>query len=782
MLERGIDVKVSRKEKFTLRHLALFAALFLVSRVVLLNEIMPFGISLLIAAALLLEREYTLLAGIFVILGYLTQVDLLIAREHILLSAIVILYSLIKRGKSKFINLAVIASILNIALSVYTHKFILKNLALYDFVIVLFETFILVSSAYIFNHGISAFLSNKKIDLIREEIVSIILIFAISFAGIWDIGYKYFSLKSSLAFLIVIAIAYLRGSQSAAAAGILFGFVSNFTDNFTPYILGIYGFSGLIAGAFRDMGRILTASSMFISAGILILYSNKLDVLSSMMINMFIPSLVFVVIPSSIYEKINLYFDVDKKKDAQQNLYMERIKDYINIKLDAISKSLNSLSGMLNEKYEHGLSKNNEIKGVIEKVANRVCANCGSRAFCWSRETYITYETFFDLLRTSEKNGRLEFKNVPDNFKLKCSKLHELIKQINFEMEIMRINSRWSKKLVNSKKILAEQIRGISVVVSDLIKDVTKSVEFKSEIEAEIAVELESRGIKFNDVLVTKNSANKYEVTIYGTPCTGRVSCNSEVSRIVSDVLNRRMIRENSMCRIDEGNKICQYKLIEAENYGVAAAVARASKEDLSGDSYYFGNVAPGRYILSISDGMGSGFEAAMESNTTITLLEKFMEAGFDRNTTMKAINSILLLKNDSESFATVDLGIIDLYEGVGEFIKIGAASTFIKSGRDVSIINNKSLPIGVMDEIEVESEIVEFKNGDIIVMVSDGVTDADSELKDKWVSKLLREYSSGNPKDIADYILEKTKEKYGDELKDDITVIAAKIWMVTFT
>lgn len=197
-------------------------------------------------------------------------------------------------------------------------------------------------------------------------------------------------------------------------------------------------------------------------------------------------------------------------------------------------------------------------------------------------------------------------------------------------------------------------------------------------------------GIKYNDVMVTKNSNNKYEVTIYGVPCQGKTSCSSDIPKLVSQVLGKRMIRENAMCKLDENNKMCHYKLIEAENFGVASAVARLSKEEFSGDSYYFGNVAPGKYIIVISDGMGSGFEAAMESNTTITLIEKFMEAGFDRNTTMKAINSILLLKNNTESFATVDLGIIDLYEGIGEFIKVGAVSTFIKSGFDVEIIENK--------------------------------------------------------------------------------------------
>ncbi|WDU83197.1 hypothetical protein [Caloramator sp. Dgby_cultured_2] len=108
------------------------------------------------------------------------------------------------------------------------------------------------------------------------------------------------------------------------------------------------------------------------------------------------------------------------------------------------------------------------------------------------------------MLRMAEKNGKLDIKQVPNSFNLKCVKLNEIIRQINFEMEIIRLNNRWNKKLLNSKIVLAEQIKGISVVVSDLVKDITKSVEFKNELEDKISMVFDINGIKYNDVMVTK--------------------------------------------------------------------------------------------------------------------------------------------------------------------------------------------------------------------------------------------------------------------------------------
>lgn len=782
MIEREVlhkkELKALKREKLKAQHLLLFLFLFFASRVLFLREIMPFGIALLIASTIILDKEWIMVCGLFSILGYLTQSNILAAKTHIFLVIWVMLLDLfIKSEKKRLFVLLSSTSILNVLASVFAHKYLLNNLVLYDVIISSFESLIIISSAYLFTYGLAYFFKRKNIEFLKEELISLVLILLISYAGLWDVTYKYISLKSVLAVLIILISAYIKDGQVAASVGLLIGIVSSFAGNVSIYLIAIYGLCGLVAGALKDLGRIIISVAFMITSVVVIMYANKVDVLFNLEVNALLASIIFILFPSSILDKINLALDFENKRRIPQKLYVERIKDYINGKLEIISKSLNGLSSVLAERYENNLSKANEVKGTVEKIANKVCANCEGRHFCWQREIYYTYDVFCEMFRIAERNGKLEIKQVPSSFNLKCVKLNEVIRQINFEMEIIRLNNRWSKKLLNSKIVLAEQIKGISVVVSDLVKDITKSVEFKNELEDKIKTIFDVNGIKYNDVMVTKNSNNKYEVTIYGVPCQGKASCSKDATKLVSEVLCKRMIRENAMCKLDENNNICHYKLVEAENFGVASAVARLSKEEISGDSYYFGNVSPGKYIIAISDGMGSGFEAAMESNTTITLIEKFMEAGFDRNTTMKAINSILLLKNNTESFATVDLGIIDLYEGIGEFIKVGAVSTFIKSGFDVEIIENKNLPIGIIEEIEIESEIYQFKNGDIIVMVSDGVVDADRELKDKWISKLLREYSGGNPRDLADYILQKTKEKYGENIKDDLTVIVSKIW-----
>ena len=126
--------------------------------------------------------------------------------------------------------------------------------------------------------------------------------------------------------------------------------------------------------------------------------------------------------------------------------------------------------------------------------------------------------------------------------------------------------------------------------------------------------------------------------------------------------------------------------------------------------------------MLALSDGMGFGARAAEESSAVISLMENFMEAGFDQNITIKTINSILMLRSRDEMFATADLCVIDLVGGQAEFIKIGGVPSFIRRDRQVDIIRQPAQPKGILEEVQMENITVPVQDEDMIVMVTDGI------------------------------------------------------------
>jgi stage II sporulation protein E len=176
---------------------------------------------------------------------------------------------------------------------------------------------------------------------------------------------------------------------------------------------------------------------------------------------------------------------------------------------------------------------------------------------------------------------------------------------------------------------------------------------------------------------------------------------------------------------------------------------------------------------------MGAGQKAFNQSNAAINLLEQFIETGFDKDTAIKLINSILVLKSDEDSFATIDLTAVDLYDGKVEFVKIGAVPTFIKKEEKVEVVKAVSLPAGILSNIETELICKKVDNGDFIIMMSDGVVD--SFLKEEEGEQALVNYidniKSINPQEIADIVLNKALSNCGKRPLDDMTVMVAKIW-----
>lgn len=222
------------------------------------------------------------------------------------------------------------------------------------------------------------------------------------------------------------------------------------------------------------------------------------------------------------------------------------------------------------------------------------------------------------------------------------------------------------------------------------------------------------------------------------------------------------------------------YSFTEETNFQVIHGSARAVKDEegISGDNFAFMEMGTGRALMSLSDGMGSGFDAYRDSEIVIELLEELLDCGFSEEVALRLINSVFLVNSESLSPATVDMGIIDMYSGVCDFVKLGAASTFIKRGKWVESIKSTSLPMGFFERPDMESVSKKLYNGDYIIMVSDGILDSiKSEDKEKELGRIIMNIEGKQPKEMADAILTEVIGGGGSEICDDMTVLVAGVW-----
>lgn len=199
----------------------------------------------------------------------------------------------------------------------------------------------------------------------------------------------------------------------------------------------------------------------------------------------------------------------------------------------------------------------------------------------------------------------------------------------------------------------------------------------------------------------------------------------------------------------------------------------------VSGDAAVTCGLPDGSLAFILSDGMGKGMKAAAESRAVINKLRKLLKSGMPVANAIKSVNGYMIERSGgSEIFATIDLTIIDKKAGRAKFYKMGAATSFLVRGCDIKRVEHPALPVGIVSPLRLTHVSAKLESGDIIVMVSDGITEADRrDLSAKWLEEYLSKSTRNiGPRILAEEIVSVAKVKYEGRESDDLTAVVAII------
>ncbi|MCL2069153.1 MAG: SpoIIE family protein phosphatase, partial [Oscillospiraceae bacterium] len=178
------------------------------------------------------------------------------------------------------------------------------------------------------------------------------------------------------------------------------------------------------------------------------------------------------------------------------------------------------------------------------------------------------------------------------------------------------------------------------------------------------------------------------------------------------------------------------------------------------------------RQHLILSDGMGSGGKAAVDSTMATGLIAKLLSVGISHEAALKMVNSALLIKSGEESLATIDVCTIDLFTGKAGFYKAGAAPTYILRAGKAGLVESSSLPAGILHGVAFEKSSLTLGAGDLIMMVSDGVTATGSD----WILSEMKSIGAQDVQNLCESIANTAAIRRQDKHSDDITVLAARL------
>lgn len=752
---------------------------FMLGRVSLFQGFMPFGIAFFMAASS--TKISKVLMALAVSIGMITGGGL--EQVYITITSIIIfsaLEMLFSKWKNAF-NVSIMAFVSVIIPQMV--MVVLQGFLLYDTLKSICYSGLVFALVFIFKNSMSVIEGTKRRDVYsNEEMISTAMLMTLAFAGIGNVELAGIHILNVIGILAILMFSLVSGPGVGAAVGVIVGLVVNITNPSVSMVIASYAFCGLLCGVFKNLGKIGVSLGFIAANALFTLYINGSTEVLIYLKDILAAVSIAVLIPKKYIIKTIGYFTTAAVAMRDKSCYSARIKELTIERLTKFSKAFEELSKTFSEISETAISTTKQdISSLFDRVADKVCKDCSLCLHCWDRNFYNTYQVMFKIVEKLDDKGYIEEKDIPDYFMDRCERISEFVKQVNNVYELFKVNLVWKSRVGESRGLMSQQLDGLSKVISNLANEINYDVKFKGDLEDQLLVELDKAGIKANDAVIFQNKWGKNEVTIFHRGCGGTRNCINTIEKVATGILGRRMIKESSECVQNHKTGICTLKLVEEETFRVTTGVAKLGKyeESVSGDNYTFMNTGDGKYILALSDGMGSGQRADSQSRAAISLLEQFMETGFDKDTAVKLINSILVLKSDDDSFATIDLSAIDLYDGRVEFVKIGAVSTYIKRPNRVETIKTVSLPAGILSDIETELICKTVDNGDFIIMVTDGIIDAfkANEEGEKSLIKYIEEIENLNPQGIADSILNKAYSNSGNKALDDMTVLVAKVW-----
>ena len=673
-------------------------------------------------------------------------------------------------------------------------KIFITQFLIYDLLTAISMSIVAVIFYKIFANSLTVITSyNEKMAFSIEEVLGTSLLLSIALCSLGNFSILGFSVRNVLSIFIVLVLGWKNGILIGTTAGATIGVTLGIIANNEPIVVAAYAISGMIAGILNRFGKIGVICGFVLGNVVLSYVANGMVQNLILFKEILIAGIALLAVPKNINLNIENIIGKDKFLPAGTNRGLNRSKETVS-KLNNVSKVVKEMADTYKNVAatavtEEDITEKNKQKFITELLNN-----------IEYMETNILYDTIedvdgkivddifkelmekqfikeSDLLRILARNNNYVV-GFDKNDEKTSRDVEKMMEAINSAFRISKMNFIWSERLNEEKRNFETQLNGVSKAISEIADNMEKELssdDLFNDKKEEIILLLKQKEILVQEVAINRKENERYKIELYIEK-----NENEDVQNIIINILNK-VLEEKVVIQEEKeikGENAVKYTFISDDKYilDVGHSIAIKDNMSVSGDSIIQTKLKDGKYLIAISDGMGSGPEARKSSQIVTSMLKRLLNSGFERNTSVDLINSNLLNVAD-DVFATLDIAIVDLYKGNIEFIKNGACPTYIKNNRKIQIIKSLTLPAGIVKSASTDVFDKDIENNDIIVMCSDGILDSNIEYKNKelWVKYLLEDIEVTNPQKIADIILNESVDNNFGKIKDDMSVVVCK-------
>ena len=612
---------------------------------------------------------------------------------------------------------------------------------------------------------------NKGYLYSKEESIAMVVVLSLActvFSNIIVFGY---SISNILVLIIILIYGWRNNGVAACCAGLISGlFLSCITNALISYVISL-AVSGLLAGVFKKFGKISVIIAFIIGNVCLSYYTNNFADIYMRVSEMLIASLSLLFMPKKLELKLDKLFNQNTTLDAPYENMLDSASDAKN-KIGAISNVFDTLSKIELETTPEEEKETREIikKYIIDYIENS-CIGCKDRRECISEQNLnLTVDYIVDKLENNEIIN-------PNVFKEDCEFSKNIIQNIYEVYNGIKITRILKKKESENSKKLSSQYKEVAKILSNVSNNVKNVPVIDNKIHMKLRDELKFYGyIVYEDEFIQEG--DNVEYTFVTDILTNIEKQKKEIISLASDILEQNVIIK--LILNSSKKEKSRIKLVSVPDYELQNCIVTDNKagEDVSGDSYLTMELQDLKNLSVISDGAGSGNTASKGSKAVINILEKLLESGFEEDKAVEIINSVLKLKGDDTKFSTLDAFIVNLKNADAEFIKIGAAPTYILQNGKITTITNTNIPLGLVKNSDYIPIAKKLEDGAIIVQITDGVVPDTMNTTDNFLTNYLKnlDLTTKNVRTIGDEIHKLVLKENKGILNDDITIIVSKI------
>lgn len=573
-----------------------------------------------------------------------------------------------------------------------------------------------------------------------------------------------FSPARFIAFFVIMLFSLSEKGISTSVAGICCALTLGFNEEH-PQLMSAFILCGISSGIAGIHGKIPTAMSIVLSNLLAVILKGNPDTAIIAISEAVASSILFAVIPKNILIRtISAVSPASKSFEAEKN-------DIIGFTLKRSSKAIKDISQSVEAVSDFLIKAENSTEEKLWIcVKEDICKECGKYDFCWNKCKNITQKAFLEAQDIIKKNEHLISDELPERISLICRSTEKLTDSFNriFYARLSRIVAE--NEIRDIKKAAAKSFSCVGTMVENISKSIEIPVKQDREKESVLTAFFSDKGFTVKGLIAQKSLLDKSCVQLY---CE-TVPPVSDMELLLEQMYEATGINYLPPVADEYSKEGTVLSFCEESTFDVDFNIAShtGANEHFSGDTAKCFFDGTGYFYAILSDGMGSGAKAAVDSVMTCSLISRLMRSGFSPENAMETVNCALLMKSSDETLSTLDILRFSLETGKAEFFKAGAAFSVIKKAEKTLVVEKSSIPLGILSETQLQKNEIILGNNDFIFIISDGA----AVISPSDFKKLIRDNKNSSAKELSKKAVEEAIRLSSTGKHDDITVICIKI------